>query len=283
MRHVDFAVFILSHGRAARVKTLRALRNGNYKGRVILVCDNEDEQLEDYKKLGEVVVFDKSKVMQETDTADNFQKHNVVVYARNACWDIAKQQKIKYFLVLDDDYTRFSFRFPEERKLAHKLVDDLNNVFDLMLDFLDVSGALTVAFGQGGELIGGVDDRKVQSITRKAMNSFFCRTDRPFQFTGTLNEDVNAYVTLSHRGHLFFTIHAVSITQDLTQKNAGGLTEAYLDLGTYVKSFYSVIHRPDCVKISVMGRKYQRIHHKINWNNCCPKIINEKYRKGQKK
>ena len=25
------------------------------------------------------------------------------------------------------------------------------------------------------------------------MNSFFCRTDRPFKFLGSINEDVNAY------------------------------------------------------------------------------------------
>lgn len=57
------------------------------------------------------------------------------------------------------------------------------------------------------------------------------------------------------------------------------MTDLYLDSGTYVKSFYSVIFSPSCVKISMMGDKHKRVHHKVNWNSCCPKILNEKWRK----
>ena len=32
-----------------------------------------------------------------------------------------------------------------------------------------------------------------------------------------------------------------SLLQKETQSNSGGLTDIYLELGTYVKSFYSVI------------------------------------------
>ena len=65
----------------------------------------------------------------------------------------------------------------------------------------------------------------------------------------------------------------------MTQQNPGGLTDIYLDNGTYVKSFYSVIHEPSCVKVALMGSNNKRIHHKINWDKCCPKILNEKWKK----
>ena len=64
-----------------------------------------------------------------------------------------------------------------------------------------------------------------------------------------------------------------------TQANAGGLTDIYLDNGTYVKSFYSVMFCPSAVKVSMMGDTQMRIHHKVYWNYCVPKIINEKYKK----
>ena len=85
-----------------------------------------------------------------------------------------------------------------------RLPQDMDQVFDLMLDFLDDTGAATVAFAQGGDQIGGVKGGNFkQGIVRKAMNTFFCRTDRPVGFLGRLNEDVNAYVVHGSRGCAF--------------------------------------------------------------------------------
>ena len=76
-----------------------------------------------------------------------------------------------------------------------------------------------------------------------------------------------------------FTIANVMINQGTTQANAGGMTEVYLDSGTYVKSFYTIMVAPSCTRISTMGNKFKRIHHKILWDKCTPKILNEKYKK----
>ena len=69
------------------------------------------------------------------------------------------------------------------------------------------------------------------------------------------------------------------ITQHTTQTNAGGMTDTYLDMGMYTKSFYSVIYSPQAVKVGEMGDKHKRIHHVINWDKCAPQILNEKWRK----
>ena len=47
----NFAVFILSHGRAGTIKTLKMLKKGNYTGKTYIIIDNQDEQGEEYKKL----------------------------------------------------------------------------------------------------------------------------------------------------------------------------------------------------------------------------------------
>lgn len=111
------------------------------------------------------------------------------------------------------------------------------------------------------------------------MNTFFCKTDRPFQFYGRINEDTTMYTVLGQRGYIFFTLGDVMVNQLQTQANAGGLTDIYLDKGTYYKSFCSVMFSPSCVKVSSMGNVYRRIHHRVKWNNCCPKIISERYKK----
>jgi hypothetical protein len=72
----------------------------------------------------------------------------------------------------------------------------------------------------------------------------------------------------------------VAVEQDQTQRNDGGLTDSYLDLGTYVKSFYTVMYSPSCIKVAEMGANHRRIHHRINWDAAVPKIMNERYRKA---
>lgn len=284
MMRNDFAVFILSHGRPDNIRTLKSLKKGNYTGKYYIVIDNEDETADKYyKKYGEdkVIMFDKLEIAKKFDTADNFNERRAVVYARNACFEIAEKLGIKYFLELDDDYTSFMYRKIVNNRLIGIPCGKLDDLFEKMIEFLEKSNAITVAFAQGGDYIGGVNGGTFKKgLMRKAMNTFFCSTERKFDFLGRVNEDVNTYTTLGSRGNLLFTITDVCITQPQTQQNKGGMTELYLDSGTYLKSFYTVMFNPSCVKIGKMGASNQRIHHKINWNNCVPKILNEKWKKS---
>ena len=84
-------------------------------------------------------------------------------------------------------------------------------------------------------------------------------------------------MSLGHTGKVFMTIPFVQLEQKTTQKTKGGMTEAYLLSGTYVKSFYTVITRPYCSKIALMVG--DRIHHLINWNVATPCIVDERYKK----
>ena len=138
-----------------------------------------------------------------------------------------------------------------------------------------------MALSQGGDYIGGLNGKYfAKKLSRKAMNAFFCRVDRLFSFFGSINEDVNMYVTLGSRGEKIFSVTDASLIQKETQANAGGLTDIYLDVGTYVKSFYSVMTMPSCVTVAMMGETHRRMHHNISWVNCVPMILNEKYRKA---
>lgn len=283
MMRDDFAVMILTHGRADRVYTARSLVKGGYTGKVYIVIDNEDDQRDEYvKRYGQdrVVVFDKEAQMRKCDTMDTFGKKGVILFARNACFEIARELGLRYFLELDDDYTSFDMRFPKNGKLSAKPCRDLDRLFTALIGFLEDSDALTVALSQGGDYIGGLNGKYYgKMLTRKAMNTFFCRTDRPIGFIGTINEDVNTYTTIGSRGERIFSVTQAAIVQKETQQNAGGMTGVYLDNGTYLKSFYTVMTMPSCVSIAMMGSSHRRIHHNVSWVNCVPMILNQKYRK----
>ena len=281
----DFAVFILSHGRADNVITKKTLDKLGYTGKWYVIIDNEDKKADQYyRNFGDdhVIMFDKTEAAQITDTADLIEKRNTVLFARNMCHSISEKLGLTYFLELDDDYKDFQYRWASGKKLLIKSIEDLDSLFGAMVDFLDISGAKTVTFAQGGDFIGGVGSGTYhKGILRKAMNTFFCRTDRPFKFHGRCKDDVNTYLLGDNRGDLFLTITPAMVTQMQTQSNKGGLTEMYLELGTYTKSFYSVIHAPQAVKISTINSNHARIHHLINYDHCAPKILSEKWRKAE--
>ena len=277
-----FAVFILSHGRAENVITIKTLREHGYPGDIYIIIDDEDKQGPKYKEIygDKVIVFSKKEMDGTFDIGDNFNDRRVVVYARNKYHDIAKSLGLDYFLELDDDYNSFCYRYEENDMLRKIEIKNLDILFEKCINFLEVSNAHAIAFAQGGDYIGGVGSTAwQQKLLRKVMNKFFCKTDRPFQFYGRINEDTTMYTVLGQRGYLFFTLGDIMVNQIQTQANAGGLTDIYLDKGTYYKSFCSVMFSPSCVKVSSMGNTYRRIHHRVQWNNCCPKIISEKHKK----
>lgn len=273
----DFCAFILSHGRPNNIKTLKTLKNAGYTGKVYIVIDDEDNTADEYRRIhgDKIIQFSKANYESTTDTADARKDHDGVVYARNACFDLAKNIGCRYFIVLDDDYTSLEYRFIQGGSLRGRAVMEADKILCSMVDFLDASGALTVAFAQGGDLIGGAKGSKFKKgILRKAMNSFICDIKKPFRFVGRINEDTNTYVVLGSRGELMFTICSVSLTQTRTQKSSGGMSGLYED-GTYLKSMYSVMMHPSSVTVKEMGDKHLRLHHSIDWNATVPKIIRE--------
>jgi hypothetical protein len=279
----NFAVFILTFGRPDNIKTYKTLDRFGYTGKKYLICSTDDKKLDKYKSKykDEVISFNKDDI--EFDIGDNFDDKRVVVYARNACFDIAKKLGITYFLQMDDDYTDFSYRFDDKLyyNQGRGYINNVDDIFIALLKFYKSIPAKSIAMSQNGDWIGGDQSgmAKKLALKRKCMNSFFCSTERPFEFMGRINEDVNAYTSLGAIGNLFFTIPNVSLKQTDTQTNEGGLTDIYLSQGTYVKSFYSVLFSPSSVKVSVLNTENARLHHRVSWNNAVPKILNEKYKK----
>lgn len=280
----DYGIFILSNGRAGNVSTIKMLKKGGVIGKrhVHILIDDEDSQGQEYYKLyGDMVVqFYKKDYDNRVDTMDNNGNRKCVVYARNAVFDIAKEMGYKHFIVLDDDYKEVEIRYKQGKKLKCYAVKDLEHLNQIMFDFLDCANILTVCLGQGGDFIGGANGGNANKVlSRKAMNYWYCRTDRPFEFMGRMNEDATANVVYGIRGGLMFTAMQTCLIPGTTQKIPGGLTDIYLEKGTYSKSLYTVMAEPSCTKISVMQTKHKRVHHFIEWRYCCPKIINEKWKK----
>ena len=128
----DYVVFILSHGRADNVITYDTLRRCGYTGRVVIVIDDEDDQAEQYiERFGKdnVQIFSKAEIAQTFDEGAKGDRRTIV-YARNACFDIAIRLGYTYFIELDDDYTNFSYRFKDDFSFTNTIsIKKLDNIF----------------------------------------------------------------------------------------------------------------------------------------------------------
>lgn len=281
----NYAVFILSHGRPDNVITYTTLRRSGYTGKIYIIVDDEDVTLPLYRKAygDQVIVFSKLEYEGTFDIMDNFDGRKVIVYARNACYDIARKLGLDYFFEYEDDYTNFQYRYRDGKSLRGRTINKLDVVLDYMIECLNATNSDTIAFSQGGDLIGGVGALFNNQYKRKAMNTFVFKVGidpkKDLKFIGRMNDDVNTYLTQGKIGKLFFQIVNLNMVQLATQSNTGGNTEAYKTFGTYVKSFYSVMCAPSCCKIALMGRTHMRLHHSINWNNAVPKIITQDLKK----
>nr|DAM31729.1 MAG TPA: hypothetical protein [Caudoviricetes sp.] len=210
----SFVALILTHGRPDKVYTYDTLRKRGYTGDIIVVVDNEDATLEEYKKkFPDVYVFDKKAEAALTEEGDNFQDRRAIIYARNVAFQIARERGYRYFIELDDDYFEFSYTYAANGELKQRSIRSLDKVFDALIEFRKNVGALTVAMAQRGDFVGGKGNNIVQGeiLKRKAMNSFICDTEQPFRFFGKINEDVNTYVVLGSRGSLFLQVPHVAL------------------------------------------------------------------------
>lgn len=186
-----FAVFIFCWGRPHFHNTLDALRKHGYSGRVVMLLDDLDSTHEEYIKLygiNDTFVFNKHFIARQCDPMNNFGSFESTLYVENSMFNVAHELGIDYFVAMCDDYESFCHKREEcERRTRH-----LDDVFKLFVEYLINTPIKCIAFSQGGDHIGGFNPNRL--CKRKAMNSFFCVTDRPFKFYGSMNDDVNMYV-----------------------------------------------------------------------------------------
>lgn len=285
----DAAVFILTHGRPDKQRTLHTLRRYGFQGRWYLVLDDADKTIAAHEQMygkEHIAVFSKEEVAKWTDEGNNQHNRKAILYARNACWSIAREVKTKYFFQFDDDYGSMSVRDMAGMFTKVQLSGIADEIFDKMIAFYESSQALAIAMLQGGDYIGFSGSRQWRlghAKLRKCMNSWLCSVDRPFQFTGTVNEDATAYVSHGRRGQLFLSVPGTCVDQAQTQAVSGGMSEVYLSMGTYFKSATSVMIEPSACKIAAMGdarNDYRRIHHAMIDDSAYPKIVQETLVKG---
>jgi len=278
------AIFIVSYHRPFSQRTLSMLLRRGVTYPIFVIVADDDDTLEQYRGAitgAQVVTYNREKYRQACDIGDCDIRLTMCSQVRNACFDIACERGFTHFAVLDDDYSSLSIRLSEYTPTRYRVHSaqfaQIDGALSACAHLLDsVSRLNCVCFAQGGDYLGGSFGSR--NAIRKSMNFFVFRTDRPMRFVGRLNDDVTANLLEQSRGGLCVTIPLLMIDQPETLSSKGGMSEAYVELGGgFIKSMYTVVRFPSCVRIATLPSKYMRVHHNVLWNLAVPKVISDKW------
>lgn len=275
-------ILITTYKRPTLQHTLRMLREYGLTERypTYLLVAEDDPTLSEYRALhGDIVLtYDRKREAEALglDMMDNLPLGGAGS-ARAAVWSVGRSIGLTHAIVMDDDYRYFTFfgwRGEASRKLRPRFAPYLVKIFEALLDFVDADPRIyDIALAQTGDMVGGADSSSARRPWKwKAMNVYFWRLDRPFPQNGRLNEDVTCTFDLAQKGLIFGTLTLVGIQQERTQQQPGGLTDLYLQQGTYQKSFYSVMRAPSAV-IARYDWSVGRIHHRVDKDFAYPKLL----------
>lgn len=277
----DFAVFILTHGRAKQQKTLSTLLKCGYTGRLYLVIDDEDADGPLYKQLygDKVITFSKQKVEKTFDTMTNQKEYRSVVYARNASYTLARERGIRFIFMCDDDISNLSFRVVRDRKLKGFNIADINRLFSAMAEYMQSARLGCLGFSQAGAFIGGANSRKYQEgCQRTCAQAMMFDTQSPIPFRGIFNEDLQVALDSGIAGKTVLSTMLVSITSPERTTNTGGLHDLYKSNSTYTPCFYTLMAYPGVAGIEDNHGDFRL---RLDHNAFAPMILSDHHRKRE--
>ena len=279
----DFAVFILTHGRPYKQYTLNALRESGYTGKIYLVVDDldktQDKYLEFYKD--SVIIFDKMHYVSVTETGVSKPHINFASFARNAIEDIAEDMKLSYFAMVDDDLTKFRYRYNENGKLRSVDVKNMDDVLKSYVEFMETSGLTTTSLASQFRFIGGASNVPPANSSkwRLALTFYIRSTKVKVKWTSNICEDRITCMLYNRMGYPWLQLPFVQLdTKEMHGVNDGGNSDTYREITDFYRIFFTEIFVPDCNYAMYWKRNDGWVNRIPDWETLCPKIISDKYR-----
>lgn len=278
----DFAIFILTHGRANDQKTLKMLKENGYTGQYFLVVDNLDEQLEEYQKKykDHVIVFDKLAAWEITDTFHNGKMLKAVVFPRNVVFQYAREKGIKEFAMCDDDISRLNYKNIEGGKLVtKKITSNIDQIIEAYVNYVEQAKITVLGMCEDGVFIGGVNQLVLNGYTPSIGKFIFFRTADEVKYRGLYYEDNIATYDIPIQGRMSFSPTIIStVSQIDTKKTKGGMHDVYENTSSgYTCSFMVLMAHPSGIKI-IEKKDVWKI--RKSQDNLRPMLLDEKWRKG---
>lgn len=273
----DFTFVILCWKRPQALFTLKYLKQMNYDGKIFFAIDNGDPTKEEYiqaAKKNKIDYFTFDKDTEVSDQMYNTKLKSGAVCTRKIVENIIREKGYRFFCVLDDDYVQFMFY--NRKKVGKKSLEKLIDIYCDILDKVPYVSVMSLA--QNGETVAGTEEfYKKSKFKLKAMNYWFCDVNKPVEYAGIMNDDVNAGILLSKYGNFSVQYGGVVIQQ--AQQKSGGMKDIYAEKSAmYQKAMFSIMLAPSFVKLNYLhcyagGGDSSRIYHNIQRKYAYPYIV----------
>ena len=277
----DFAIFILTHGRPYNQDTLKALKKAGYTGQIYLVVDDLDCTQYEYKKLYDcVLVFDKMKYVELSETGISNPHINFAVFARNAIEDMAKDAGLKYFAMVDDDLVKFRFRYEEDGKLRSVDVHNMDDVIESYIEFMETGNIPIVTLASQFRFIGGASNiPPINSPKWRLGFTFYIRSvDKEIKWLSNICEDRITCILYNRKGYVWLQLPFVQLdTLEMHGVNDGGNSDTYREITDFYRIFFTEVFVPDCNYAMYWKRKDWWVNKISDYNTVCPMIISDRY------
>ncbi len=279
---MSFAVFITTHERVESMTTYDTLRKCGYTGKIYIVVDNEDTQLQRYlNRYDDVLVYNKQLQFDKCDKVIDTTQKASVTYPRNAVEEYAKHFKLDTFMVCDDDIVGFRYRWVEGNTVKSLAMNGgLDRVFELYSDYILAHDIAVTSFVHMLFYMSGVHNlNKRISEQREIIQLFIRNTKFDLDWKGVMRQDMLTNTLTSKVGYIWWALPFITYDarpMNETGENNGGMKETYDNINEYQRSFLGVITTPSCLKI---GGANGRIKMQWDKSKAYPMIISGRYRK----
>lgn len=277
---MKYEAFIISHGRSDRVETYDTLRNAGYTGKINVVIDNRDKQLQQYQDRfrDNLIVFDKQYYIDKTDTITNDKKDSSPVYARNAVEDLAKY--LDAFIMIDDDVTNLRYRYLENDVVkSQKITKNMDNVFDDYIEYLINGNISTLSFATAMVYAGGIhseSDKRRLASHRYTCQIHIRNTKFRVNWISLANNDSITGGITAKIGYLWWLLPFVAYDSPKMNTLPGGMKSVYDEESSFRRSFMATVALPSVNNVGVVKDRFN-IHR--NLKSAYPMIISSEYKK----
>lgn len=193
--------------------------------------------------------------------------------ARNAIHQLARERGQEYYYMLDDDILNFgvdSFFFQKgvyrqaTSKAPAKERINLVKFFELFERWLDKYENVGLAEFEKAGMAMNHRKNKHLSFNSKTYSCIRIPTKIESPWEGRYNDDVCASLNVLRKGFVNVSSKMVAYQTPESQKQAGGMTEAFAAVGgTFDKVKYLLKAYPE---VSDMALKFGRMHHQVSYN-----------------
>lgn len=275
-----YEVFIISHERSDRVETYDTLRTAGYTGRINVVIDDEDIQLQQYQnRFGqELVIFNKQMYIDKVDTITNKKGLSTAVYARQFVEDRAYELSLDAYITMDDDVINLRHRYVEGDVVkSQKLTQNLDKVLDAYVDFMVSCNLSAVSFSNVMLYIGGVDDIEQRIIGNREMYQIHIRNTKfPVEWKSVINNDAITELLCARQGYHLWSLPFVIYDSPKMNTLSGGMKSVYNSLTEFERAFMATIALPSVCR-PVISKNHIVIGR--NKKSAYPVVLSSRYKK----